>query len=48
MSEIEHLFKYKPSVQLTLEQHRFELHRSTDTQILFNSKYYNATGSMVG
>ena len=48
LSEIEHLFKYKPSVQLTLEQHRFELHGSVDIQILFSSKYYSAPQSMVG
>ena len=33
-------------VQLTLEQHRFELQVSTYTSI--NSKYYSATGSLVG
>ena len=48
LSEIEHIFKYKPSVQLTLEQHRFELHRSVDIQILFSSKYYSVPQSMVG
>ena len=26
----------KPIIQLTLEQHRFELHRSTYMQIFFN------------
>ena len=35
-------------VQLTVEQHRFELHRSTYMQIFFNSKYYNTAQFGVG
>lgn len=31
-------------LQLTFEQHEFELHRSTCQQIFFKSKYYSATG----
>ena len=35
-------------IQLTLEQHGFQLYRSTDAHIFFSSKYYSATQSMVG
>ena len=35
-------------VQLTLEQHGFELHGSTYMWIFFSSKYYSTTRSAVG
>ena len=35
-------------IQLTLEQHEFELHRFIRTQIFFNSKHYSITRPMVG
>ena len=36
------------AIQLTLEQHRFELHKSTYMQIFFNSEYDSTTSSEVG
>lgn len=42
------LFVFKNSVQLTLEQYRFDLLRCTYTQTLFSSNCYSTVGSSVG
>ena len=41
------LFQFETIVQLTLDQHRFELHESTSMQIFFPDKYYSAVRSAV-
>lgn len=42
------LFQLETIVQLTLDQHRFELHESTYTQVFSNSKCYITTPPAVG
>ena len=42
------LFQFETIVQLTLDQHRFELHESTYTHVFFNSKCYITTPPAVG
>ena len=42
------VYPLKFIIQWALEQHRFELHRSTYTWIFFNIKYYSTTQSEVG